>query len=64
MAREEADAVRAVLSQLSAAKDGTDHRAIRTRMADLEQAAKHLNVVMLDDSLTKGLEGKKISEVS
>jgi hypothetical protein len=33
-------------------------------MADLEQAAKHLNVVMLDDSLKKGLEGKKISEVS
>jgi Fe-S protein assembly chaperone HscA len=64
VAREEADAVRAVLSQLSAAKDGTDHRAIRTRMADLEQAAKHLNVVMLDDSLKKGLEGKKISEVS
>jgi len=32
-------------------------------MAELEQAAKHLNVVMLDDSLKKSLHGKKVSEV-
>lgn len=64
VAREEADAIRTALSQLSTAKEGTDPRAIRARMAELEQAAKHLNVVMLDDSLKKGLRGKKVSEVS
>jgi molecular chaperone DnaK len=61
---EEADAIRTALSQLSTTKDGTDPRAIRGRMVELEQAAKHLNVVMLEDSLKKGLQGKKISEVS
>lgn len=62
--REETDAIRTALSQLSTAKDGTDPHAIRARMAELEQAAKHLNTVMLDDSLKKGLHGKKVSEVS
>jgi molecular chaperone DnaK (HSP70) len=64
VAREEADAIRTALSQLSTAKDGTDPRTIRARMAELEQAAKHLNVVMLDDSLKRGLHGKKVSDVS
>jgi molecular chaperone DnaK len=62
--REEADAIRTALSQLSTAKDGTDPRAIRARMTELEQATKHLNVVMLDASLKKGLQGKKVSEMS
>ena len=64
IAQEEADGIRAALSHLSTAKGGTDPRAIRARMAELEQAAKHLNVVMLDDSLKKSLQGKKVSEVS
>jgi Fe-S protein assembly chaperone HscA len=64
VAREEADAIRTALSQLSTAKDGTDPRTIRARMAELEQAAKHLNVVMLDDSLKRGLHGRKVSDVS
>ena len=57
-------ATRAALAALSAAKDGTDPRAIRARMADLEQAAKPLTVARLNDSLTKGLQGKKVSEVT
>ncbi|WHZ27993.1 MAG: Chaperone protein DnaK [Nitrospira sp.] len=64
VAPEEADAIRTALSQLSTTKDGTDPRAIRARMLELEQAAKHLNVVMLEDSLKKGLRGKKVSEVT
>jgi molecular chaperone DnaK (HSP70) len=64
IALEEADGIRTALSQLSTAKNGTDSRAIRARMAELEQAAKHLNVVMLDNSLKKSLQGKKVSEVS
>ena len=61
---EDVDRIRTTLSQLSIAKNGTDPRAIRARMTELEQAAKHLNVVMLDDSLKKSLQGKKVSEVS
>ena len=57
-------ATRTALAALSAAKDGTDPRAIRARMADLEQAAKSLTVSLLNDSLTKGLQGKKVSEVT
>lgn len=64
IAQEEAHSIRATLAQLSTAKGGTDPRTIRARMTELEQAAKHLNVVMLDDSLKKSLQGKKVSEVS
>jgi len=49
---------------LSTAKDGIDPRAIRARMADIEQAAKGLTVAMLDDSLKQGLQGKKVSDVT
>ena len=57
-------AIRSALSALTTAKDGNDPRAIRARMADLEQAAKSLTVAMLDDSLKRGLQGKKVSEVT
>ena len=61
--REEVDGIRRALAQLSTANNGSDFRAIRATMAELEQAAKHLNVVMLDHSLKKGLQGKKVSDV-
>ncbi|HMU30717.1 MAG TPA: Hsp70 family protein, partial [Nitrospira sp.] len=61
---EEIAKIRAALSALAAAKEGTDPRAIRGCMADLEQAAKGLTVAMLDDSLKQGLQGKKISDVT
>src|SRR5688572_11298436 len=62
--QEEAAAIRDRLSLLKAAADGNDAKAIRARMADLEQAAKPLSVAMLDDSLKRSLKGKKVSEVS
>jgi molecular chaperone DnaK len=62
--QEEAAAIRNRLSLLKAATDGNDPKAIRARMADLEQAAKPLSVAMLDDSLKRSLKGKKVSEVS
>ncbi len=61
---EDVAAIRGALSALAAAKDGHDPRTIRARMADLEQAAKSLTVAMLDDSLKRGLQGKKVSEVT
>ncbi|HKQ35839.1 MAG TPA: Hsp70 family protein, partial [Nitrospiraceae bacterium] len=62
--QDDAAAIRSVLSSLTAAKDGNDPRAIRARMADLEQSAKGLTVAMLDDSLKRGLQGKKVSQVT
>jgi molecular chaperone DnaK len=64
IAQEDVAAIRAVLSTLAAAKDGNDPRAIRARMTDLEQSAQRLTVAMLNDSLTRGLRGKKVSEVT
>jgi Fe-S protein assembly chaperone HscA len=61
---DEAKGIRNASSQLASAKDGSDPRTIRARMAELEQAAKNLNVVMLDDSLKKSLQGKKVTEVT
>jgi molecular chaperone DnaK (HSP70) len=57
-------AVRKALSALIDAKDGNDAKTIRARMAELEQAAKPLSVALLDDSLKRGLQGKKVSEVT
>ncbi|MEC4890663.1 MAG: molecular chaperone DnaK [Nitrospira sp.] len=57
-------AVRTALTALASAKDGTEPRAIRARMADLEQAAKTLTVTMLDDSLKRSLQGKKVSDIT
>lgn len=57
-------AVRTALTALVVAKDGTDPKAIRARMAELEQAAKPLSVAMLDDSLKRGLQGKTVTEVT
>ena len=62
--QEEITSVRAALSALAAAKDGSDPQAIRARMADLEQAAKGLTVALLDDSLKRGLQGKKVTELT
>jgi molecular chaperone DnaK (HSP70) len=64
IAEKEVAAVRSALSALSAAKERTDPNTIRARMADLEQAAKPLSVAMLDDSLQRSLQGKKVSEVT
>ncbi len=61
---DDAEGIRNALSQLATAKDGTDPRTVRARMAELEQAAKQLNVVMLNDSLKKSLQGKKVTEVT
>ncbi|WP_455244791.1 molecular chaperone DnaK [Petrachloros mirabilis] len=55
--------VRSALAALKAAKDGKEPQVIRARMADLEQVAKPLTVAMMDDSLKRGLQGKKVSEV-
>ena len=64
VAAEEATAIRAALAALSTAKDGNDPRTIRACMATLEQSAQHLTVAILNDALTRGLQGKKVSDLT
>jgi len=64
ISQEDADVVRQALSAVKTAKDGSDPKVIRARMGELEQAAKPLSVAMVEDSLKRGLQGKKVSEVT
>jgi molecular chaperone DnaK (HSP70) len=57
-------AIREALTALTSAKTVADPKAIRARMADLEQTAKPLSVALLDDSLKRSLQGKKVTEVT
>ncbi len=64
IAEEDVSAIRAALAALATAKEGNDPRAIRARIADLEQSAQRLTVAMLNDSLKRGLQGKKVSDLT
>ncbi len=64
IAEEDVAAIRAALSALTTAQEGNDPRAIRARIADLEQSAQRLTVAMLNDSLKRGLQGKKVSDLT
>lgn len=64
IAPEQQQAVRDALAALDAAKQGEDPKAIRMRIAELEQAAAPLSVALMDDSLKQALQGKKLSEVT
>ena len=64
IAEEDVSAIRAALSALATAQESNDPRAIRARIADLEQSAQRLTVAMLNDSLKRGLQGKKVSDIT
>ncbi|MBI3355978.1 MAG: Fe-S protein assembly chaperone HscA, partial [Nitrospirae bacterium] len=64
ISQEELGSIRTALSSLAAVKDGGDPKSIRARMTELELAAKPLSVAMLNDSLKRGLQGKKVSELT
>jgi Fe-S protein assembly chaperone HscA len=61
---EDLSSIRASMAAVEAAKSGTDHKAIRAKMADLETATHHLAEVLMDTSLKEALENKKLSEFS
>ncbi|MGH7254350.1 MAG: Hsp70 family protein, partial [Nitrospirales bacterium] len=60
---EEHTAIQNAMSALEAAKAGEDHRAIRARIQELEQATHHLAEVLMDASLKEALENKRLSEL-
>jgi molecular chaperone DnaK len=59
----EQETIQKAVVTLEAAKSGADHKMIRARMADLEQATHHLAEVLMDTSLKDALENKKLSEI-
>jgi molecular chaperone DnaK len=59
----EQETIQKAVAALEAAKSGADHKMIRARMADLEQATHHLAEVLMDTSLKDALENKKLSEI-
>jgi hypothetical protein len=50
------------MGALQAATRGTDHKAIRAKMSELEQATHHLAEILMDTSLKDALENRKLSE--
>lgn len=61
---EETARIREVLSTLANAAHGSDHRAVRTAIGELEQATHHLAEVLMDTSLKEALQNKKLSQVT
>jgi molecular chaperone DnaK (HSP70) len=61
---EDLSSIRAAITAVEAAKSGSDHKAIRAKMADLEKATHHLAEVLMDTSLKEALENKKLSEMT
>ncbi len=60
---EEIAAIKTALAALERAKAQDDHRAIRARIDELEQATHHLAEVLMDTTLRDALKNKKLSEV-
>ncbi len=60
----EVQQVRDTIAKLTAAAQGSDHRAIRATMADLEKVTHHLAEVLMDNSLKEALQNKKLSQVT
>ncbi len=56
--------IQRALSALQAAKSGSDHKLVRTRMTELETATHHLAEVLMDTSLKEALQNKKLSEIT
>jgi Fe-S protein assembly chaperone HscA len=61
---EDLSSIRAAITAVESAKSGSDHKAIRAKMAGLEKATHHLAEVLMDTSLKEALENKKLSELT
>src|SRR5262245_7491699 len=64
LGEEELSSIRTAMAAVETSKSGTDHKAIRAKMADLEKATHHLAEVLMDTSLKEALENKKLSELT
>ena len=60
----ETSTIKAALSALEDAKGKDDHREIRARIQDVEKVTHHLAEELMDSSLKRALQDKKVSDVS
>ncbi|WP_447974585.1 molecular chaperone DnaK [Nitrospira sp. Kam-Ns4a] len=60
---EEVAAIKAAAAALETARAQEDHKAIRARIADLEQATHHLAEVLMDTTLKEALQNRKLSDL-
>jgi hypothetical protein len=60
----ERDAIRAALDELREAARGEDHRLIREKIKQLDEASRHLAEVIMDNALLAALKDRKASEVA
>lgn len=60
---EELTAIRASLTALETAKASEDHKLIRARIQEVEQATHHFAEILMDTSLKQALENRKLSEL-
>ena len=63
IAPEETAQIKAALTALEDARTKDDHRAIRARIADVDNVTHHLAEVLMDTSLKEALQNKKLSEL-
>jgi molecular chaperone DnaK len=61
---EETARIKTALAALRDVVTKEDHRAIRARIADVEQVTHHLAEVLMDTSLKEVLQNKKLSELT
>ena len=61
---DEREAIRQALAQLREALGGQDHRLIRASIKNLDDAARHLAELIMDNAVLAALKDRKASEVA
>ena len=64
LAPEERSAIEARLAVLAAARDGTDHRAIKSAIEALNRASEPFAARRMDRAIARALGGRKVDEVA
>ena len=60
---EERGRIREAMRELDAARQGDNHRLIRTKLEALNEASQHYAEIIMDSAVQSALEGKKLSDV-
>lgn len=63
LAPDELTAIKSSLATLDGARLSDDHKAIRSRIQDVEKVTHHFAELLMDTSLKEALENKKLSEI-
>ena len=64
ISEDEREVIRQAITELRDAVGGEDHRLIRARIKQLDDAAHHLAELIMDNALLAALKDRKASEVA